>query len=108
MLAFLIEQEYGAEINLQASQQSIQIDDYLEKALEHQVFRKYLTFARLQATMQARKYTEEHLEEAKKQDQNMLDYASWTKERHNEAETQVLNLKQLIDKHMLENKRMKD
>ena len=35
MLAFLIEQEYGAEINLQASQQSIQIDDYLEKALEH-------------------------------------------------------------------------
>ena len=38
----------------------------------------------------------------------MLDYASWTKERHNEAETQVLNLKQLIDKHMLENKRMKD
>ena len=68
MMAFLIEQEYGAEINLQVNQQSLQMDEFLEKGLEHQMFRKYLTFARLQATIQARKYTEDHLQAAKDQD----------------------------------------
>ena len=38
----------------------------------------------------------------------MLDYASWTKERHNEVETQLEMLVALIDKHTAENKRIKN
>ena len=73
----------------------------MDKAVENQMFMKYLKYATLQSTKHALKYTEEHMLEAKNKDQNMLNYASWTKDQHNAIEDTLVSLRTLMEKHMI-------
>ena len=99
IIAFLIEHESGLEATAQVNAVTPPLDDMMDKAVENQLFMKYLKYARLQATKHALKYTEDYMLEARNQDQNMLNYASWTKERHNELESQLISLRTLMEKH---------
>jgi len=45
--------------------------------------------------------------ECKKKDMEMLEYASYLKDRHNEGEQAVVGLKLLVEKHEADNRKMK-
>ena len=79
MMAFLIEFEIGVEAVADANVSNFPLDHMMDKAIENRLFMKYLKYATLQSTKHALKYTEEHLQEVRQKDLDMINYASWTK-----------------------------
>ena len=70
IIGFLIEHEFGLEVTSAAQGNAVapRLDDMMDKAVENQLFMKYLKYARLQATKHALKYTEDYMLEARNQD----------------------------------------
>ena len=47
IMAFLVELEYGAEVFIDATTVSMPLDEMMDKAVENQIFMKYLKYATL-------------------------------------------------------------
>jgi len=107
MMAFLLEEEFGAEENLVHWYKDLEIDNLLEKGLSNEVFRKYFSITRLQATMHARKATEENLKAATQKDQELIDYSSYLKRNIEDFDERIFNYKQVIERKTVENKMAK-
>lgn len=96
MLAFLLEQEYGAETHLWQSISGFEFDTLLEKGLSSILFKKYFAITRLQATIHSRLYTEDLLQTAKTKDKEILEYSLYLKDKKEYLEETNLELKKLV------------
>ena len=90
MMAFMIEQEFGAEKSLVNIPK---LDEKLEKGLDEQIFRKFMALTRLQATIQAVKYCDKRLQAQAAEDKKLIEYATFLKDRHFSFDNQLELLK---------------
>ena len=96
MLAFMLEQEYGAEPNLLHCNRELELDKHLDKGIKTILFRKYFSITRLQSTIHSRKYTEDLLKSAQRQDKDILDYSFYLKKKCEDLDESNHALKLLI------------
>jgi len=79
IMSFLIEQEYAVLDNNMTSINKL--DMLMEGAVKHQIFRKYMAYTRLQATIVSAEESDQRKDFAKDEDVNLIEYAAFLKDR---------------------------
>lgn len=79
MMQFLIDEELGCGLNQEATslKKYDTVDKMLEQALDAQIFDKYLTMTRIQATNTSLKMCEQRIQDHKAEDENLHTYANF-------------------------------
>lgn len=90
IMTFLIMEEFGVQ---RGENKSIKMNQYLERSLDQQIFKKYINSTRLQAIYHSINYCVDRLNLVRDEDKKHLEYIAFLKDKYSRYKEQCAETK---------------
>ena len=103
IMIFLLEEELDTSNNFHLNEE---IAIQLERAIDSQIFEKYMNLTRLQAMRKSIEFCDERLDNVAKEDQSLIEYTVFMHAKFKEYESMLQQLKNELQKKKKNNKKL--